>query len=143
VRYASGMRCVLGFYRGGAKANVTNAVLARTVWGPAHPVLGGVEVAAELPEASENAVVFLETDLRMAHSSRQGIPSAVAIAGVFFAETGGVFGRSGLCDDAFKRSLRSAAPLARTDAPLPQPAAEFAPRCAVNCLDSPVRRVGS
>jgi N-acetylglucosamine kinase-like BadF-type ATPase len=60
----------------------------------------------------------------------------------FFAKTGGVFGRSGHFDDAFARSVRLAAPLARIDG-LPQPVAEFAARCAVNCLDSPVRRVGS
>ncbi len=60
----------------------------------------------------------------------------------FLAKTGGVFNRSTYLDDHFDELVRKIAPKARIGA-LPRPVAEFAAQCAVNCLDSPVRRVGS
>jgi N-acetylglucosamine kinase-like BadF-type ATPase len=60
----------------------------------------------------------------------------------FLAKTGGVFNRSAHLDDHFDELVRKIASKARIG-PLPTPVAEFAARCAVDCLDSPVRKVGS
>ncbi len=60
----------------------------------------------------------------------------------FLAKTGGVFSRSTHLDDYFDELVRKIAPKARIG-PLPKPVAEFAAQCAVDCLDSPVRKVGS
>lgn len=60
----------------------------------------------------------------------------------FLAKTGGVFGRSKFFDEPFDALAAKIAPKARIG-PLPQPIADFAARTAVNCLDSPVRKVGS
>jgi len=60
----------------------------------------------------------------------------------FLAKTGGAFNRSAHLDDHFDELVRKIAPNARIGA-LPRPVAEFAAQCAVNCLDSPVRKVGS
>jgi len=58
----------------------------------------------------------------------------------FLAKTGGVFDRSAHLDDHFDELVRKTAPRARIGA-LPRPVAEFAAQCAVDCLDSPVRKV--
>jgi N-acetylglucosamine kinase-like BadF-type ATPase len=60
----------------------------------------------------------------------------------FLAKTGGVFNRSPHFDDYFDQLVRQFAPNARIG-PLPKPVAEFAAQCALDCLDSPVREVGS
>jgi N-acetylglucosamine kinase-like BadF-type ATPase len=60
----------------------------------------------------------------------------------FLAKTGGVFSRSVHFDDYFDELVRKIAPNARIGV-LPRPVAEFAAQCAVNCLDSPVHKVGS
>ena len=60
----------------------------------------------------------------------------------FLAKTGGVFGRSKFFDEPFDALAAKIAPQARVG-PLPEPIADFAARTAVNCLDSPVRKVGS
>ena len=59
----------------------------------------------------------------------------------FLAKTGGVFNRSKYFDDQFDESLRSIAPRVKMG-PLPN-IAEFCARAARDCLDSPVRNVGS
>jgi N-acetylglucosamine kinase-like BadF-type ATPase len=60
----------------------------------------------------------------------------------FLAKTGGVFSRSAHLDDHFDELIRKIAPRARIGA-LPRPVAEFAAQCAVDCLDSPVRKAES
>jgi N-acetylglucosamine kinase-like BadF-type ATPase len=60
----------------------------------------------------------------------------------FLAKTGGVFGRSPFFDAPFDALATKIAPHARIG-PLPEPIADFAARAAVDCLDSPVRNVGS
>jgi glucosamine kinase len=59
----------------------------------------------------------------------------------FLAKTGGVFGRSAFFDEPFDALAAKIAPHARIG-PLPEPIAVFAARTAVNCLDSPVRKIG-
>jgi N-acetylglucosamine kinase-like BadF-type ATPase len=59
----------------------------------------------------------------------------------FLAKTGGVFSRSSHLDDHFDGLVRKIAPKVRIGA-LPRPVAEFAAQCGVDCLDSPVRKVG-
>jgi N-acetylglucosamine kinase len=60
----------------------------------------------------------------------------------FLAKTGGVFCRSPFFDEPFDALAASIAPKARIGG-LPEPLADFAARAAVDCLDRPVRIVGS
>ncbi len=60
----------------------------------------------------------------------------------FLAKTGGVFNRSAHLDRHFDELVREIAPKVRIGA-LPKPVAEFAAQWAVDCLDSPVRKVES
>jgi N-acetylglucosamine kinase-like BadF-type ATPase len=60
----------------------------------------------------------------------------------FLAKTGGVFSRSPFFDEPFEALATKIASRARIG-PLPEPIADFAARAAVNCLDSPLRNVGS
>ncbi len=60
----------------------------------------------------------------------------------FLAKTGGVFNRSAHLDRHFDELVREIAPKTRIG-PLPKPVAEFAAQWAVDCLDSPVRKVES
>jgi N-acetylglucosamine kinase-like BadF-type ATPase len=59
----------------------------------------------------------------------------------FLAKTGGVFGHSSYFDDTFDNLMLQIAPKAKVGQ-LPATIAEFCARAAVECLDSPVRRVG-
>lgn len=60
----------------------------------------------------------------------------------FLAKTGGVFNRTPHFDDYFDQGVRRVAPKARIG-PLPEPLEEFCARSARDCLDRPVREVGS
>jgi len=94
----------------------------------------GDESARELlRSAAEELAGFVERVVQRLHLQSDSF---------FLAKTGGVFNRSTYLDDYFDELIRKTAPKARIGA-LPRPVAEFAAQCAVNCLDSPVRKVGS
>jgi N-acetylglucosamine kinase len=86
-----------------------------------------------LRSAAEELAGFVEHVVERLHLQNESF---------FLAKTGGVFNRSAHLDDHFDELVRKIASKARIGA-LPRPVAEFAAQCAVNCLDSPVRKVGS
>jgi N-acetylglucosamine kinase-like BadF-type ATPase len=86
-----------------------------------------------LRSAAEELAGFVEHVVERLHLQNESF---------FLAKTGGVFNRSARLDDHFDELVRKIASKARIGA-LPRPVAEFAAQCAVNCLDSPVRKVGS
>jgi N-acetylglucosamine kinase-like BadF-type ATPase len=86
-----------------------------------------------LRSAAEELAGFVERVVERLHLRNEGF---------FLAKTGGVFNRSAFLDDYFDELVRKIAPKTRIGF-LPRPVAEFAARCAINCLDSPVRKVGS
>jgi N-acetylglucosamine kinase-like BadF-type ATPase len=94
----------------------------------------GDESARELlRSAAEDLGGFVERVVERLHLRNESF---------FLAKTGGVFNRSACLDDYFDELVREVAPRARISV-LPRPVAEFAAQCAVDCLDSPVRKVGS
>jgi N-acetylglucosamine kinase-like BadF-type ATPase len=86
-----------------------------------------------LRSAAEELAGFVERVVERLH-----LPSEP----FFLAKAGGVFNRSAHLDDYFDDLVHKIAPKARIGA-LPRPVAEFAAQCAVDCVDSPVRKVGS
>ncbi len=86
-----------------------------------------------LRSAAEELAGFVECVVERLHLRNESF---------FLAKTGGVFNRSVHLDDRFDELVRKIAPRARTGA-LPRPVEEFAAQCAVDCLDSPVRKVES